>query len=338
MANRTAKFVSGVVATLLAGAPLTMLPHSAAGAPDACLSKPNGAAPEGQHWYYRIDHANNKRQCWYLRAEGDKAAQAVSPNAAAQTGSAPPKSESTAQRSIQDAHAEYPWPQARGDQNPASGSTARQTPPVAADPATAPDNQNAEPARAQGAGAEQPAVAARWPQSAESASPPAEPAQPTLLADATATGKALPSSSVAPASAAAPDGAVAKPASPIRTLLFVIAGALALAGATASLVFRFGRARRREFRETRLSARVNWDAAGDMATPPWTQDTKDASALADLPAVADQALHPAEPDLDRITELLEQLMKQGPKLDRTISAADPADCGQSRPGQPGVPA
>jgi hypothetical protein len=38
-------------------------------AADDCLEKPNGPTPQGQHWYYRIDHANNGRQCWYLRAE-----------------------------------------------------------------------------------------------------------------------------------------------------------------------------------------------------------------------------------------------------------------------------
>src|SRR5262245_27399066 len=42
---------------------------SARSAADECLSKPNGPTPQGQHWYYRIDHANNGRQCWYLRAE-----------------------------------------------------------------------------------------------------------------------------------------------------------------------------------------------------------------------------------------------------------------------------
>ena len=38
-------------------------------AADDCLEKPNGPTPQGQRWYYRIDHANNGRQCWYLRAE-----------------------------------------------------------------------------------------------------------------------------------------------------------------------------------------------------------------------------------------------------------------------------
>lgn len=38
-------------------------------AEDTCLSKPDAATPPGQHWYYRIDHANNKRQCWHLGPE-----------------------------------------------------------------------------------------------------------------------------------------------------------------------------------------------------------------------------------------------------------------------------
>ena len=41
---------------------------SARSAANECLAKPNGPTPQGQHWYYRIDHANNGRQCWYLRA------------------------------------------------------------------------------------------------------------------------------------------------------------------------------------------------------------------------------------------------------------------------------
>ena len=36
---------------------------------DECISKPNAPAPQGQHWYYRIDHQNN-RQCWRLGPEG----------------------------------------------------------------------------------------------------------------------------------------------------------------------------------------------------------------------------------------------------------------------------
>ena len=39
---------------------------------DDCLAKPNEPTPQGQHWYYRVDHANNGRQCWYLRAESGR--------------------------------------------------------------------------------------------------------------------------------------------------------------------------------------------------------------------------------------------------------------------------
>jgi hypothetical protein len=38
-------------------------------AADECLTKPNSPAPQGQHWYYRIDHGNS-RQCWRLGPEG----------------------------------------------------------------------------------------------------------------------------------------------------------------------------------------------------------------------------------------------------------------------------
>jgi hypothetical protein len=40
-------------------------------AADDCLSKPNATAPEGSHWYYRLDRAT-RRECWYLGPEGRK--------------------------------------------------------------------------------------------------------------------------------------------------------------------------------------------------------------------------------------------------------------------------
>ena len=38
-------------------------------AAEECLSKPNSPAPQGEHWYYRMDHANG-RQCWRLGPVG----------------------------------------------------------------------------------------------------------------------------------------------------------------------------------------------------------------------------------------------------------------------------
>jgi hypothetical protein len=40
-----------------------------AGATDGCLHQPGAQAPEGSHWYYRVDRATN-RHCWYLGSRG----------------------------------------------------------------------------------------------------------------------------------------------------------------------------------------------------------------------------------------------------------------------------
>lgn len=61
--------------TVLASGFLAIVSITGSSAPraaDECLAKPNGPTPQGQHWYYRIDHANDGRQCWYLRAEGGR--------------------------------------------------------------------------------------------------------------------------------------------------------------------------------------------------------------------------------------------------------------------------
>jgi hypothetical protein len=36
---------------------------------DDCRAKPDGSAPAGLHWYYRVDRANS-RHCWYLHEQG----------------------------------------------------------------------------------------------------------------------------------------------------------------------------------------------------------------------------------------------------------------------------
>jgi hypothetical protein len=46
-----------------------------AGAVD-CLVAPNSPAPEGSHWYYHMDQAN-QRKCWYLRATDQPAQRTV---------------------------------------------------------------------------------------------------------------------------------------------------------------------------------------------------------------------------------------------------------------------
>jgi hypothetical protein len=39
-----------------------------------CLAEPNRDAPPGQHWYYHLDHAKD-RKCWYLHATATGAAE-----------------------------------------------------------------------------------------------------------------------------------------------------------------------------------------------------------------------------------------------------------------------
>ncbi len=46
---------------------------AAAQAEESCLSAPNAQSPPGSRWYYRIDHAT-QRKCWYMREQGLEAA------------------------------------------------------------------------------------------------------------------------------------------------------------------------------------------------------------------------------------------------------------------------
>lgn len=57
-------FLAALGTLVAISATATATSHAAA---DACLTAPSGVTPKGQHWYYRLDHANN-RKCWYLRA------------------------------------------------------------------------------------------------------------------------------------------------------------------------------------------------------------------------------------------------------------------------------
>jgi hypothetical protein len=57
---------------------LTPRAGGAESAGDDCVAKPNSAAPQGSHWYYRVDRTANRR-CWFLGPEGLKMRQAQSP-------------------------------------------------------------------------------------------------------------------------------------------------------------------------------------------------------------------------------------------------------------------
>ena len=147
MPARTAKFVSAIFASILAGIPLATVSHGATPAADDCLSGPKDPAPNGSHWYYRIDHAT-KRHCWYLKDE--KPSQSAAANSSPSAKPASPSAETTTQRSIADAHAELPA-QAAIEQPKRGDGLA---------PAIAADATIATPA----AETQRSAVASRWPE------------------------------------------------------------------------------------------------------------------------------------------------------------------------------
>jgi hypothetical protein len=63
-------FLPSAIITLFFITAISAQSARSARADDECLARPNAPTPQGQHWYYRIDHANNNRHCWRLGPEG----------------------------------------------------------------------------------------------------------------------------------------------------------------------------------------------------------------------------------------------------------------------------
>lgn len=278
MGNRTAKFVSALVGSLIAGAPLAAVSQTTPNAPSTanaaadCLTSPKGAAPQGQHWYYRLERTT-KRQCWYLRAaggkDGAKAAQTAQvPADAASDSAAPP------QQTVQDARAEYVGPRGGAAPRTPNAITPAATSPAA--PAHQPVSQAAD------SSAQQAAAATPWPDVPAASTAPEPPPGTTTVA-ATAQPKAKPSKSPAPPPPAATDGATDKPGEPLQMLLLVIGGALALAGILASVIYRFAGGRARVQAADRRGHWDDWSPQDhDGIRAPWVD-----AAAADTPRPVD---------------------------------------------------
>jgi hypothetical protein len=173
MPSRTAKFVSAIFASFLASAPLTTVSYSATGAADDCLAGPKGQAPQGAHWYYRVDRST-KRHCWYLADQHTPRSQTAAANSSAST-KPPQDAEAAMQQSVANAHAELP----------ADGTRA----------------ENSDNAATQIAPTQRSLVASRWPDPYSSA-PEATPS-PTKRdpgTDATSASQNQPASVLRPAS------------------------------------------------------------------------------------------------------------------------------------------
>jgi hypothetical protein len=83
------RVISCVKTVSLFAAAIVLGTNQASLAADDCLAGPNRPPAQGRHWYYRVDHAAN-RKCWYL---GEPAAQAPT----AETPEPQPASEATPQ-------------------------------------------------------------------------------------------------------------------------------------------------------------------------------------------------------------------------------------------------
>ncbi|WP_298363837.1 hypothetical protein [uncultured Bradyrhizobium sp.] len=285
MSNRSAKFAAALAATMLAGAFSAMAQNAAntastdttnAKTADTCQSAPKGTAPAGSHWFYHLDRSTQKK-CWYLGDAKNKVvaktatAQQQQPAAAPDTATAdaqPPQSQPAPpqpamRKSVADAHAEWPSPQA---------AAAPVAPPAAgqADGAAA----ATDPA-ASGTNAQASDVNARWLDASSMAGTNGTrhaADQPTVVAQADAT----PQQAAAPAAAApvAAEASAEKSSSSTQMLLIVMVGALALAGLVSALVFRLTRTRTPPY-EISDEWRAPWDSLHTEPAPPMAVVSRD---------------------------------------------------------------
>jgi hypothetical protein len=290
MPARTAKFASAIFATVLAGIPLATVSYGATPAADDCLSGPKDPAPNGSHWYYRIDHAT-KRHCWYLK--GEKLSQNAAGNSSPSAKPASPTAETTTQRSIADAHAELP----------------AQTPIEAPQRGNglAPTIAAEAPIATPAAETQRSAVASRWPeQSGTSSSTVPSSTVADSAAAAPSDPDATPSAAPAAITLAAADSTPEKQPGSIQTLLLGILGALALAGLIGSAVFRFGNLRWTGRRAIQIDRQTLWETASiDRRSPPFDLDSGARIRRDDIP----WELRTADDPNGRIQEMLARLAR-----------------------------
>ena len=316
MSSRTAKFASAIFASLIVGAPLTTFSDSAAGADDECLSSPKDQAPQGGHWYYRIDRVT-KRHCWYLKQDDEKPSQAAAKPVS-------PKVVAPFQRSIAEARAELPT-QGRTEQ-PNQGNRL-----TSADVAVSTMNRDTKPPVAE---IPQTVVGSRWlgQSEADSANSATFLTSPTPLASPmpsssvsngpmankvdsdTNLGAAAPTQPPSPPLAAgqfAADVSSATSAYPVQMLLAAMMGALALAGLLGRVIFKFVGPRRPASRRGRGRRGAIWKSAatGGRAASRVYPGADALPPRPDFPRDLDEV---SDPD-DRIAELLRDFSRKSGK-------------------------
>ncbi|WP_291867103.1 hypothetical protein [Bradyrhizobium sp.] len=306
MSQRTAKFVSAIFASLLAGATLVTASHGAPAEAEKCLSGPKGAPPAGSHWYYRIDRTT-KRQCWYIGDAKEKSARAVPETSPPAATTVAPQTGARAKLSIANARAELPLPQTRVEPE-----TSAVTGPPAAEPVSPPSSPRAD---AEDAGERTSVIASRWLEPAEMATSAPLPTSGahSVNKPRAASNAALPDNAAAlPLAAAAADASSARPSGSVQQLLIAIFGALALAGLLASAILKVGGKRRTRRRPSASDRRVNWDAAR-TSHPPLPDDARGTPSLRDIALLPEGRLprepRAAEDPNERIAQMLTRLAR-----------------------------
>ncbi len=259
MPNRTAKFVSAIILSFIAGAPFATVSQGRDARERTTAFPARRRTPQGSHWYYRIEHPSN-RHCWYLRDEQAAAVKhsrvdrigikrigiehigikdiaiedikrvgiAVCQIATAETASAMPGS-------VANARAELISPQPRSD--PDASIVSGQVPAAANAPVA--DANNPAPTQVQDANMLRSVVATRWPDQL-AANTPAAPTPATDNSNASAPADAVTPQPPAAAAAVVPltaaDVPPTKQSSSTKMLIIAIVGALSVAGLAASAV------------------------------------------------------------------------------------------------------
>ena len=254
MPGRTAKFVSAIFASFLAGALLATVLHGAAGAADECLSGPKGQTPHGGHWYYRIDRVT-KSHCWYLADE--HAPQAAALNSSASIKSLPQDPETAMQHSVENARAELPAQTSVEPQNRSSEIA----PALFANTVRSEDSDGAA---APGTSTQRSVVASRWPDP-YGAEPPTNPAPNNrdLGTGVNRVSRTQPTSVLAAGQFAAADLSSETPLYSVQTQLAALMGVLALVSIMGIVVFKFGSSQQPQQSEIRKRRGPIWESTDD---------------------------------------------------------------------------
>jgi hypothetical protein len=256
MPNRTAKFVSALIASFLAGAPLTTVSYGAADPADECLSGPKGQTPQGGHWYYRIDRAT-KRHCWYLADQREPLSQTAAPNPSASAKPLPQDAGAAMQTSVANAHAELPA------QNPVelTNRNAEIAPALSADAVRSEDHDNTA---TPGGTTQRSLVASRWPDSYNSEpSINPVPSKHDPGASVNPAPQTQPTSVLTAGQFAAADLSSETPAYSLQTQLAALMGVLALAGLMCAVIFKFGGSRQLQPSRIRKQRGPIWESTDD---------------------------------------------------------------------------